>query len=105
MLAVGTIINVSILWFLITLYTRSTNSAESLRETWIVVIGMAIVRLLSHLILGGILGPFTFFIELVALYFLTEKICETSRKVSLKICLWYFLISVFLGLVFRLFAS
>ena len=44
---IGTFISVGILWFLITLFTRSTNSTHTLNETWIVVIGMLFVKFLS----------------------------------------------------------
>ncbi|HEY1121685.1 MAG TPA: hypothetical protein VGE67_08800, partial [Haloferula sp.] len=63
----GTFLQVGILWFLITLFTRSTSSSQSLTETWIVVIGMLIVSFLTRLLLGAILGPFTLLINIAAL--------------------------------------
>ena len=94
----GTFLSVGVLWFLITLFTGSTDSSQSLRETWIVVIGMLIVSLLSRLLLGAVLGPFTVVIDIIALYLLVDKVCGTSRKKTIKICAWYFGISFMIGL-------
>jgi hypothetical protein len=99
---IGIFLQVGILWFLITLFTRSTSSSQSLNETWIVVIGMLIVSFLSRLLLGGILGPFTAIIEVAALYLLVDKVCGTSRKVTIKICAWYLGISFLFGLFFAM---
>lgn len=96
----GTFLQVGILWFLITLFTRSTSSSQSLTETWIVVIGMLIVSFLTRLLLGAILGPFTLLINIAALYILVDKVCGTSRKVTIRICAWYLGISFLLSLLF-----
>lgn len=96
----GTFLQVGILWFLITLFTRSTSSSQSLTETWIVVIGMLIVSFLTSLLLGAILGPFTLLINIAALYILVDKVCGTSRKVTIRICAWYLGISFLFGLLF-----
>lgn len=99
---IGTFLSVGILWFLITLFTRSTSSTQSLTETWIVVIGMLIVGFVSRLLLSGILGPFTLVVDIAALYLLVDKVCGTSRKVTIKICAWYFGISFLIGVFFAL---
>ncbi len=101
----GTFLSVGVLWFLITLFTGSTDSSQSLRETWIVVIGMLIVSLLSRLLLGGILGPFTVVINIAALYLLIDKVCGASRKTTIKICAWYCGISFVIGLLSVLLAT
>ena len=92
-------LQVGILWFLITLYSRSTNSASSLRETWIVVIGVMIVGLVARWILGGILGPFVGLISIVALYYLVDKVCGLSQKATKKICIWYVVSLFILGIL------
>lgn len=101
----GLFLQVGILWFLITLYSGSTNSSSSLRETWIVLIGMAIVGIVSRLLLQDILGVFTGIISIVALYFLVDKVCGLARKNTIKICVWYFLISFFVSIVGRILAT
>ncbi|MCW1883658.1 hypothetical protein OKA04_02890 [Luteolibacter flavescens] len=102
---IGLFLQVGILWFLITLFTGSTSSSRSLTETWIVVIGMLIVSFLVRLLLGGILGPFTFVIEIAALYLLVDKVCGTRRNVTIRICAWYlgisFLFSLFFAMISR----
>ena len=95
----GTFLQVGILWFLITLFTGQTNSNVSLTETWIVMIGMMIVGLLSRVILAPFLGPFVVLIDVGALYLLVDKVCGTARKTTLKICGWYLGISFVLALV------
>ena len=66
---------------------------------------MLIVSLLSKLLLGGIVGPFTVIINILALYLLIDKVCGTSRKTTIKICAWYFGISFLIGLLSLLLAS
>lgn len=102
---IGTFISVGLLWFLITLFTRSTNSSQTLTETWIVVIGMLFVSFLSNLLLGGILGPFTAIVNIAALYFLVDKICGASQKVTIKICVWYLILSFLISLFFAFLSS
>ena len=97
---IGTFISVGILWFLITLFTRSTNSTHTLNETWIVVIGMLFVNFLSDLLLGGFIGPFTAIVDIAALYFLVDKVCGTSQKITIKICAWYLGLSILVGVFF-----
>lgn len=99
---IGTFLSVGILWFLITFFSRSTSSTQSLTETWIVIIGMMIVNLLSRWLLGGILGPFTLLISVAALYFLVDKVCGTPRKATIKICAWYFGLSFLINIFFSL---
>lgn len=99
---IGTFLSVGILWFLITFFSRSTSSTQSLTETWIVVIGMMIVNLLCRWLLGGILGPFTLIVSIVALYFLIDKVCGTPRNITIRICLWYFGLSFLINVFFSL---
>ena len=93
MYIVGPFIQVALLWFLITVFTDSRDSSQSLRETWIVILGVFIVGVFSKLLLGEILGSLTFLIDVVALYFLVEKICEPRRGKTIRICIWYFVLS------------
>jgi hypothetical protein len=95
----GLLFNVGILWFLITLFTRQTNSTVSLGETWIVIIGAMVVGIMSRLLLGGVLGPFVVIIDIIALYFLVDKACGTPKQTTIKICGWYLGISFLSGLV------
>ena len=89
----------ALIWLLITLFSRSTNSTQTLRETWIVVIGMSAVRLVTFLLFGSFLGLLTFVIDVVVLYFLVDKVCELNRRVTIKICVWYTIIVFLIGVV------
>jgi hypothetical protein len=99
MIGIGLLLNVGILWFLITLFTRQTNSTVSLGETWIVIIGTVVVGVLSRLLLGGFLGPFVVIVDIMALYLIVDKVCGTPKKTTYRICGWYFGITFFLGVV------
>ena len=101
----GTFISVAVLWFLITLFTRSTSSSRNLNEAWIVVIGMLIVRFVLRHLLGGVLGLFTIVLEIGALYLLVDKICGTSRATTIRICVWYFVVSFLINLFFYIILS
>jgi hypothetical protein len=105
MQVIGLFLQVGILWFLITLFTRSTNANQSLNETWIVVFGMLIVGFVSRLLLSPFLGPFIVIIDVTALYLLVDKVCGTSRKTTIRICAWYFGISILIGLFFALLSA
>jgi len=94
---------VGILWLLITLFTRSTSSSQSLRETWIVILGMMIFGFFSRWFLDDIFGPLTGLLNIAWLYFLIDKVCRQSRKVTLKICGWYLGILFFSQLILHLF--
>jgi hypothetical protein len=95
-------VQLGFLWFLISLFTESSNPGQSLRETWIVIFGTAIINVLGQLLLGSILGPFAGLIAVVALYFLVLKVCGTDRRSALNICGWFFGILVVLDLGFLL---
>lgn len=95
----GLFFQVGILWLLITIFTESTNSSQSLRETWIVIIGMMMVGTLNRWLLYAHLGFFTVVLEIAALYNLIDKVCGVSQKATLKICGWYLGLSILVGFV------
>jgi|AntAceMinimDraft_12_1070368.scaffolds.fasta_scaffold02818_2 hypothetical protein len=98
-------LQVGILWFLITLYSNSTNSSTSLRETWIVVLGVATIGIVARFLLGGILGPFVGIINLIALYVLVDKVCGLPQRNTIKICAWYVLVSILVNIVSSILAT
>jgi len=98
-------ISLALLWFLVTLFTRSTNSSQTLTESWIIVIGMLIVNLLSKLFLYHFLGIFTLVVNIIALYFLVDKICGTPKSITIRICAWYFGLTFVMNLFFNLILS
>ncbi len=101
---IGIFLQVGILWFLITYFTRQTNASASLPEAWIVIIGTLIVGMPTRVLLGSLLGPFTAVIEILALYFLIQKVCGTPRGTSMKICGWYLGVSLLISIGFRVLA-
>ena len=93
----GIVFQAGLLWFLITYYTRQTNSDQSWREAKIVLIGILFVTILTRLLLWDVLGIFVLVIEAVALYMIIDKVCGTSQRVTVKICAWYFTIILLVG--------
>ena len=66
---------------------------------------MIIVRIFGSLLLGGILGPLLIFVNVAELYFLVDKVCEKSRRTTIKICAWYFGLTLAIGMAFAALAS
>ncbi len=101
----GLFLQVGILWFLITLFTGSTDANQSLRETWIVIIGMLIVSLLIRFLLAVLFpesllaGIAALMLSIVALYVLVDKVCGASKKATTRICAWYFGIGFLFSLI------
>lgn len=98
MYLIGIVLQVSVLWFLITLFTGQRNSTQSFRESFVIILAALIVNVLTRIFLGGLLGPLTLLIDFAVLYFLVDKLCGTTRKVTLKICGWYVGISLLISL-------
>ena len=94
-MTIGIIIQFGILWFLITFYTRQTNNHVSSQEAKIVLIGLLFVTLLNRFLLVDYLGLLVLPIEILALYMLVDKVCGTSRRVTIRICIWY-LVAMFI---------
>ena len=89
----GIVLHFAILWFLITLFTRQTNAAQSTREAKIVYIAMGFVWLVTRLLLWVLMGPLVIAIEAVALYLLVDKVCETPKRITMRICIWYIVLA------------
>ncbi len=98
MVFIGLYLRVGILWFLVMQFTGSANSAQSLRKTCIVVLGMMIVSFLTPWLLGGIIGTFTAIIDIAILYVLIDRVCGTTRKTTLKICGCYLGVLLLIGI-------
>jgi len=101
----GTFLDLGILWFLITLFTGSIDSERSFREAWIVAFGVKIIGFVCHAILDKAWAPLSVVVELGVLYFLVERVCETERRATLKICGWYLAICLALGIAFQMLQS
>ena len=93
---IGVFFDIALLWFFIVLFTRSTNADQSLTETFIVIIGV----MLSGFIAWLLIGPAALLIQIIALYFLVDKVCGWDRRTTLKICGWYLGTKLLLGWLF-----
>lgn len=101
----GLVFQAGLLWFVITLFTKQTNNSHSRNEMTIILIGFIAAALLTDLVLGPILGIFTVAINVVVLYILIDKVCGTSKKITMKICAWYAGITITVRIVITLVAA
>ncbi len=97
-LVLDNIISASLLWLLLTLFSRSQNSSQNLTESWIVIFAMLIIDWVLRLTVAPFIGSFTALIHMVALYFVIAKVCDLDRGRTIRICVWYFLISFLMKL-------
>lgn len=99
MTSLGTFLHLGILWFLITLFTDSTNAEQSYRETSIVIFGVMTIGVFFQLFLGSSLLAIP--VQLGALYYLVDWACGCDRRITLKICGWYLAASLTINIVIR----
>lgn len=92
MTTLGTFLDLGILWFLITLFTDSTNAEQSYRETSIVIFGVMTIGVGFKLFLGD--TPLVIPVQLAALYYLVDWSCGCDRRITWKICGWYLVTSL-----------
>ena len=89
--AIGTLLDLGLLWFLVVLFTDSTDADQSYREAWIVIIGVMAVGLVFAAVVGDWLASL---FQVIALYFLVGWSCGTDRRTTLKICGWYLAVTL-----------
>lgn len=93
-------IELCLLWLLIVIFTKSTNSGRSRYQAGIVAFGTIIPALVLALLLIPYYGkqtmPFIRLFQVFILYFLIRKTCYLSRSAALHLCTW-FVVLVFAG--------
>ena len=99
---IGIVFHAALLWLLITYYTRQTNSDQSWREAKIVLICMICVTVVTRYLLFQFLGFLVLAVEAAALYMIIDKVLETSQRVTVRICVWYFGVILLVGGFFEL---
>ena len=104
-LIIGVVFKAALLWLLITFYTRQTSSDQSWREAQIVLMIFLAVSIAVRLFLGNILGLFVVLIEVGALYVIVDRVCETPKRVTIRICAWYFSVMFLVALFFYFLGS
>jgi hypothetical protein len=85
-----------LLWVLIVIFTGSRDSEQSYREALICACGRAVPMPYELL---------RYPVQLVALFFLVDRVCECSRSVTWRILIWYVVISVGFAMAFSLVAD
>ena len=85
----GTLIEVSVIWLLIVVFTGSKNSEQDQRTAWIIAVTIWGMGFFCSLLLPGIMELLAFPIQMLAFGYLLEKFAETERRVTVKICCAY----------------
>lgn len=97
-------LQLGLLWFLITLFTRQTDSRQSFRESLIVLglylLGSIVLKVLAAVI--AIPGWLVIVPQIGLLYLLLDKVCGNATGVTIRICAWFFGLSLLFGLCLRL---
>jgi hypothetical protein len=99
---IGLGISLTLLWILIALFNKSGHPELDQREAQIVVMGVAIVGIIAWLLFGRIFRPAPALLQLVALFILVERVCETDRPTTIRICGYYLLVLFVLHFILRL---
>lgn len=93
------------LWVLIVIFTGSRDSDQSYREALLCACGLAAI---SMIFVWAVPMPYKLLrypVQVVALFFLVDRICECSRAVTWRILIWYVVLTVGFALLFSLVAD
>jgi hypothetical protein len=91
-----------LLWVLIVYFTRSLDNKQSFREAFICTLGLAVISMIFAWFVFVPFNLLRFPVQMVALYFLIDRVCECSVATTWRIVIWYLVISVTFGVLFYL---
>ena len=89
-----------LLWVLILYFTRSLDNKQSFREAFICTLGLAVISMIFTWFVPFPLNLLRFPVQMVALYFLIDRVCECSFATTWRIVIWYVVISVTFAVMF-----
>lgn len=94
-----------LIWVLIVIFTGSRDSDQSYREALICASGLAVISMIFAWVVPAPYNLLRYPVQLVALFFLVDRVCECSRSVTWRILIWYVVISVGFAILFSLVAD
>jgi hypothetical protein len=95
----------ALLWVLIVIFTGSRDSTQSYREALLCACGLAAISMIFAWMVPMPVKLLRYPAQVVALFFLVDRICECSRAVTWRIVIWYVVITVGFALLFSLVAD
>ena len=93
-----------LLWVLIVIFTGSRDDEQSYREALICTVGLAVISMVFAWLVPSPFNLLRFPVQLVALYFLVDRVCECSVATIWRIIIWYVVLSVLFWLLFEAFS-
>lgn len=85
---------IGLVWILITIFTGSRDEDQSYREALICTCGLAAISMIFSWFLPEQFALLRYPIQVIALFFLVERVCESSRATTWRIIIWYVVISL-----------
>jgi len=105
MLFAATALEGCLLWLLIVIFTKSTNSQRSEDQAGIVMFGTIIPAAVLALLIIPSFGkqtiPFIRLFQIFLLYFLLRKTCYLSRGAALHLCTWFIALVIVGGYIWE----
>ena len=84
-----------LVWVLIVIFTGSRDEDQSYREALICASGLAVISMIFAWFLPDQITLLRYPIQVIALFFLVDRVCECSRATTWRITIWYVVISLF----------
>jgi hypothetical protein len=82
-------------WILIVIFTGSRDEEQSYREALICASGLAAISMIFAWFLPDQIALLRYPIQVIALFFLVDRVCESSRATTWRITIWHVVISLF----------
>jgi hypothetical protein len=92
-----------LVWLLIVIFTGSRDSEQSYREALICTIGLAVISIIFSFFVPYPYKLIRFPLQVVALYFLIDRICGCSIATTWRIIIWYVVLTLVFGVLFYFF--
>ncbi len=81
-----------LVWVLIVIFTGSRDEDQSYREALICASGLAVISMIFAWFLPDQITLLRYPIQVIALFFLVDRVCECSRATTWRITIWYVVI-------------
>jgi hypothetical protein len=90
----------ALLWVLIVVLTGSRDAEQSYREALLCTVGLAVISMIFSWLVPSPFNLLRFPVQLVALYFLVDRVCECSVSSTWRILIWFAVVSLLFWLLF-----
>jgi hypothetical protein len=94
-----------LVWLLIVIFTGSRDHMHSYREALICTVGLAAISMIFAWVIPSPYHLLRFPVQVFALFFLIERVCECARATTWRIVIWYAALSILFALSFHAFSE